>query len=155
MNKLKINSLADDSMIDTIDQSILEQLQKDARLSFAEVGRAINLSASAVRERILKMEDLGIIKKYSIEVDHQKLGFDLEAFILVKVFHGKLKSFLHAIPNIPEIQNAYRILGNQNVQLKVVLKNQLHLQRLIDTLMTFGDTNTMLILSDVSSTPSK
>lgn len=138
-------------MTDDVDKSILKELKKDARLSFAEVGRIIKLSPSAVRERILKMEDTGVIKKYSIEVDYPKLGYDLEAFILVKVFHGKLKQFLSLISSIPEIEKAYRITGNQNVHLKVVLKNQLHLQQLIDKLMSFGDTHTLLILSNVSS----
>ncbi|WP_075344613.1 Lrp/AsnC family transcriptional regulator [Tenacibaculum agarivorans] len=138
-------------MIDHIDNAILKELQKDARLSFAEVGRKIKLSPSAVRERILKMEDTGVIKKYGIEVDYPQLGYDLEAFILVKVFHGKLKLFLNVIPSIPEIEKAYRITGNQNIHLKVILKNQLHLQQLIDKLMPFGDTHTLLILSDVSS----
>ncbi|MCK8523484.1 AsnC family transcriptional regulator [Aquimarina sp. D1M17] len=141
-------------MIDDIDVSILKQLQKDARLSFAEVGRTIKLSASAVRERILKMEDTGVIKKYGIEIDHSKVGYDLEAFILVKVFHGKLKLLLSTIPSISEIEKAYRITGNQNIHLKVILKNQLHLQQLIDKLMPFGDTHTLLILSDVSSNDS-
>lgn len=138
-------------MVDDIDKSILKELQRDARLSFAEVGRIIKLSPSAVRERILKMEDTGVIKKYSIEVDYPQIGYDLEAFVLVKVFHGKLRLFLSTIPSITEIKKAYRITGNQNIHLKVVLKNQLHLQQLIDKLMPFGDTHTLLILSDVSS----
>ncbi|WP_442264805.1 Lrp/AsnC family transcriptional regulator [Tenacibaculum sp. ZS6-P6] len=136
-------------MIDNIDTQILKALEKDARLSFAEIGRLINLSASAARERILKMEDVGLIKKYTIEIDHSQLGYDLEVFILVKVFHGKLRSFLDAIPTITEIKKAHRITGNQNVHVKAMLKNQLHLQQLIDRLMLFGDTHTLLVLSDV------
>lgn len=136
-------------MIDNVDAQILKALEKDARLSFAEIGRLINLSASAARERILKMEDVGLIKKYTIEIDHSQLGYDLEVFILVKVFHGKLRSFLDAIPTIPEIKKAHRITGNQNVHVKAMLKNQLHLQQLIDQLMPFGDTHTLLVLSDV------
>ncbi len=136
-------------MIDDIDISILNELKNDARLSFAEIGRIINLSASATRERILKMEDIGVIKNYSIEIDHSQLGYDLEAFILVKVFHGKLKSFIETVPKLKEIKSAYRITGNQNIHLKVVLKNQLHLQQLIDKLMSYGDTHTLLILSGI------
>lgn len=138
-------------MIDDIDRSILRALKKDSRLSYAEIGRIIKLSPSAIRERILKMEDNGLIKKYSIEIDYPQMGYDLEAFILVKVFHGKLKPFLKIIPTIPEVKKAYRITGNQNIHLKVVLKNQLHLQGLIDQLMPFGDTHTLLILSEVST----
>ena len=151
MNNPKLLPLTSDSMIDDIDRSILRALKKDSRLSYAEIGRIIRLSPSAVRERILKMEDNGLIKKYSIEIDYPQMGYDLEAFILVKVFHGKLKPFLKTIPTIPEVKKAYRITGNQNIHLKVVLKNQLHLQGLIDQLMPFGDTQTLLILSEVST----
>jgi Lrp/AsnC family transcriptional regulator, leucine-responsive regulatory protein len=138
-------------MVDKIDIAILKELERDARLSYAEIGRIINLSASSVRERVLKMEETEIIKKYSIEVNQKMLGFDLEALILVKVFHGKLETFLNKIPEITEIQSAYRITGNHNVQLKVRLKNQLDLQNLIDKLMPFGDTQTLLILSEVTT----
>lgn len=138
-------------MISDIDICILKELEKDSRLSFAEIGRKIKLSSSAVRERVLKMEDIGLIKNFSIEVDYGQLGYDLEAFILVKVFHGKLKLFLDTIPQIPEIKAAHRIIGNQNVHLKVILKNQVHMQNLIDKLMPFGDTQTLLILSNVLS----
>lgn len=137
-------------MVDDLDKSILNVLKADARLSFAEIGRKIHLSASAVRERILKMEDTGLIKKYSIAIDYAQLGYDLEAIILVKVFHGKLQAFLKLVPTLSEIKKAYRITGNQNVHLKVVLKNQLHLQQLIDQLMPYGDTHTLLILSEVT-----
>lgn len=138
-------------MLDSKDKDILLELQKDSRLSFAEIGRKVSLSSSAVRDRILKMEDTGLIKKYSIELNQKCLGNDLEVFILVKVFHGKLKSFIKIVPQIPEIQHAYRVTGNQNILLKVILQNQVHLQNVIDNIMPYGDTETMLILSDISS----
>ena len=147
---MKINTIKLKSMFDKIDLKILDKLQVDSRLSFAEIGRMIQLSASAVRERVLKMEDSGLIKRYGIDINYQYLGYDLEAFILVKVFHGKLKSFLKYIPQLSEVKKAYRITGNENVHLQVVLKNQLHLQSLIDKIMPYGDTKTLLILSDVS-----
>jgi Lrp/AsnC family transcriptional regulator, leucine-responsive regulatory protein len=136
-------------MVDSIDVKILNELSKDSRVSYAEIGRSIQLSASAVRERILKLEETGVIKKYQIEINQKALGFDLEAIILIKVFHGKLPQFLSKIEQFPEIKSAYRITGNHNVHLNVLLKNQLELQNLIDRLMLYGDTQTLLILSKV------
>ena len=81
-------------MVDDLDKEILKTLIQDSRASYAELGRQINLSPAAVRDRVLKLEDLGIIKKYTIELNQKLLGNDLEVIILVKVFHGKLKSFL-------------------------------------------------------------
>lgn len=136
-------------MVDAIDKQLLYILKDNSRLSFAELGRKINLSPSAVRERIQKLEDAGIIKKYNIQIDNTKLGYDLEAFILIKVFPGQLKHVIEKITAFPEIQEAHRITGNQNLHLKVVVKNQLSLQKLLDQLMVFGDTNTFLILSEI------
>ncbi|MBQ4804653.1 Lrp/AsnC family transcriptional regulator [Aquimarina sp. MMG015] len=136
-------------MIDTIDKQLLDILKNNSRLSFADLGRTINLSPSSVRERVQKMEDLGVIQKYSIQIDNNKLGYDLEAFILLKVFPGQLAHILKVIKNFPEVKEAHRITGNQNIHLKVVVKNQTSLQELLDKLMIHGDTNTFLILSEV------
>ncbi|WP_046756665.1 Lrp/AsnC family transcriptional regulator [Kordia jejudonensis] len=136
-------------MVDDIDKAILNELKEDSRLSFAEIGRLVSLSPSAVRDRVLKMEDTGIIRKYSVELNQKLLGNDMEVIILVNVFHGKLVTFFDVIPQIPEIERAYRITGEQNVHLKLILKDQIHLQRIIDRIMPYGDTKTMLILSDV------
>lgn len=138
-----------DSMLDAIDERLLAILTEDARMSFADLGRAINLSPSAVRERLQRLDESGVIKKYQVAVDHKKLGYDIEAFILLKVFQGQLKQVIERVADFPEIKEAHRITGNQNLHLKVVVKNQLSLQKLLDQLMVFGDTNTFLVLSEV------
>lgn len=137
-------------MVDTIDLKLLELLKENSRLSFADLGRKIDLSPSAVRERIQKMEDSGVILKYGIQMDNRKLGYELEAFILLKVFPGQLKNVIAKLGDFPEIKEAHRITGEHNLHLKVLLKDQLDLQQLLDKLMVFGDTNTCLVLSEVS-----
>lgn len=141
--------MTNDFTIEAIDLEILSHLQLNSRESFAEIGRKVNLSPSATRERIIKLEDQGVIRKYCLELDYKLLGYDFEAFILVKVFHGNLKLLFSYVNSKPEIKEAYRITGNQNVHLKVFLKNQLHLQEIIDEIMKFGDTSTFLILSEL------
>lgn len=136
-------------MADGIDMQLLSILKENSRLSFADIGRKISLSPSAVRERIQKLEDTGIIKKYDIQLDNKKLGYELEAFVLLKVFPGLLKDVLKKIKDFPEVKEAHRITGNQNLHLRVILRNQIELQNLLDKLMLFGDTNTFLILSEV------
>ncbi len=136
-------------MIDSIDQKIIEVLQQNSRASFVEIGKKISLSASSVRERIQKLEELEIIKAYSLKLDHSKMGFGLEVFIMIKLFSGKLKSFIGAIDSFPEIKRASRITGSHNIHMKVVLKDQLHLQQFIDKLINYGEPTTHLILSDL------
>jgi Lrp/AsnC family leucine-responsive transcriptional regulator len=136
-------------MVDSIDEQLLSNLKDNSRLSFADLGRKIDLSPSAVRDRVQKLEDMGVIQKYSIQIDNRKIGYDLEAFILLKVFPGQLIPILKKIRDFQEVREAYRITGNQNIHLRVVVKNQLSLQKLLDQLMVFGDTNTFLVLSEV------
>lgn len=143
--------MGNESVADSVDLKILSELDKNSRESFASIARSVNLSPSAVRERVQKMEDNGTIKKYGVQLNYKLLGYDMEAFLLIKVFHGNLKRFLNVIDKLKEVKEAYRITGNQNVHLKVVLKDQLHLQNLIDDFMQYGDTSTFLILSEVSS----
>ncbi|AUC16853.1 ArsR family transcriptional regulator [Tenacibaculum sp. SZ-18] len=138
-------------MVDQIDQLILNTLNYNSRISFADIGRKINLSPSAVRERIQKLEDHDIIKNYTTEIDYSKVGYGIEAFIMLKLHTGKLKHFLTESTHFSEIKKAYRITGSQNIHMKVVLKNQLHLQEFIDQLIDYGDTTTHLILSEIKS----
>lgn len=136
-------------MVDALDIRIINELNRNSRQSFAKIGRLISLSASSVRERIQKLEDIGIIRNYTLKVDYDKLGFGLEVFIMLKLFSGKLKIFMIKIETWPEIKEAYRITGPQNIHMRVVLKDQLHLQQFIDKLIDYGDPTTHLILSEL------
>ena len=136
-------------MLDTYDLKIIELLRKNARASYAEIGRIIHLSPSSVRERVQSLLDTGFIKKFTIEIDQTQLGLRLEAYILIKLFSGKLKNFITIVHQFKEVENCYRITGNQNVLLKVILKDHKHLQNFLDIIMVYGDTTTYLILSEI------
>lgn len=136
-------------MVDTLDIKIINLLKLNSRSSYVDIGRNIGLTASSVRERIIRLEDTGVIKKYSIDIDQSKLGYNLEAFILMNLFSRKLKTFLAIVRDFEEIRECYRITGVQNLQLKVLLRDQAHLSELLDKLMDYGDTTTHLILSEV------
>ncbi|MBU3013077.1 Lrp/AsnC family transcriptional regulator [Polaribacter vadi] len=136
-------------MVDKIDTEIIKVLMKNSRQSFAEIGRIINLSPSSVRERIQKLQDIGVIKNYTLNIDNHKLGYGLEVFIMLKLFTGKLNIFMKDINTFPEIKESYRITGPYNIHMRVVLKNQLHLQQFIDKMINYGDPTTHLILSEL------
>ena len=136
-------------MVSAIDIQIINLLKANARASFAEIGREIALSPSSVRERVQKLEDLGVIKSYSVKLDQALLGNGLEVFILLKIFDGKLKYILSEINTFPEVQEVFRITGPYNIHVRVVLRDQLHLQQFIDKLITYGSPTTLLILSEI------
>jgi len=135
--------------LDYIHSKILNLLQKNARISNTEIAKQVGISSPAVAERIKKMEDVGIITSYLTKVDYNGLGYGLRALITVRAFMGRLKPFLNQVKTYKEVVNCYRITGNENIVMEVVFENQKHLERFIDELITYGETKTQIILSNV------
>lgn len=137
--------------IDLINWRILGCLQENARESFASIGRKVGLTSPAVAERVKKLEDLGVISGYKAILSHTLTGHQLKAVITLRAFMGKLKPFLEVVKNYDEVINCYRVTGNENIIMEVVLKDQFHLERFIDKLIQYGETTTHIILSEVVS----
>jgi Lrp/AsnC family leucine-responsive transcriptional regulator len=136
-------------IIDSLNVKILKCLQLNARLSNAEIGRQVGISSPAVSERIKKMEDVGIIEGYKTIVSPFEIGYQLKAIITLRAFMGKLKPFLEKVKTYDEVINCYRITGDENIVMEVVLKNQKHLEAFIDQLITYGESKTQIVLSRV------
>ncbi|WP_149304865.1 Lrp/AsnC family transcriptional regulator [Pareuzebyella sediminis] len=137
--------------IDELNWKILQCIQNNARETFAEIGRKVGLTPPAVAERIKKMEDMGIIEGYKAKVSHARAGYQLRAIITLRAFMGKLKPFLETVKSFDEVINCYRITGNENIIMEVILKDQFHLEGFIDKLIQYGETRTHIILSNVIS----
>ena len=135
--------------IDSLNWKILKCLQQNARMSNAEIGRRVGISSPAVSERIKKMEDGEIIQGYTTFVSPFEAGYQLKALITIRAFMGMLKPFLEKVKTYDEVVNCYRITGNENIVMEVVLKNQKHLESFIDQLITYGETKTQIVLSHV------
>jgi len=135
--------------IDSLNWKILNCLQKNARQSNSEIGRTVGISSPAVTERIKKMEDAGIIQGYQTSVSALEAGYQLKAIITLRAFMGMLKPFMEKVKSYDEVLNCYRITGNENFVMEVVLKNQKHLERFIDQLIVYGETKTQIVLSHV------
>lgn len=138
-------------LIDDLNWRILTALQRNARASYSAIGRTIGLTPPAVAERVKKMEDTGLIEGYIARVSHSKTGYQLKAIVTLKAFMGKLKPFLEFVKTLDEVINCYRITGNENIIMEVVLRDQFHLEKFIDMLIQYGETRTNIILSDVIS----
>ena len=135
--------------LDALNWKILHYLQENARQSNAEIGRRVGISSPAVSERIKKMEDLGIITGFKTVVSPFEVGYQLKAIITLRAFMGKLKPFLQIVKTYDEVLNCYRITGNENIVMEVILKNQIHLESFIDQLIKYGETKTQIVLSHV------
>ena len=136
-------------MLDGVNKKILQCLHENARQSNVQIGRQVGLSSPAVAERIKRLEDEGVIKGYQVMIDHNRVGSQLQAIITLRAFVGRLKPFLGKVKEFPEVLNCYRITGNENIVMEVVLDDQYHLERFIDQLINYGETRTHIVLSNV------
>ncbi|MBC5992055.1 Lrp/AsnC family transcriptional regulator [Pontibacter cellulosilyticus] len=140
--------------MDKLNWAILTVLQENSRLSFAEIGRQVGLSAPAVAERVQKLEDNGVIKGYGITLDLSKLGYTLQALVAFKAHAGKLPRFLELLQTMPEIRECYRVTGSECLMMKVAVKQAQDLELIINVFVEYGEPTTSVILSNpVSSKP--
>jgi Lrp/AsnC family leucine-responsive transcriptional regulator len=133
--------------LDDLNWNILKELSENARISSAEIGRRVGLSAPAVAERIQKLEEHGYIKGYNTNIDYDKIGLTIQAFVNFKSAKLNHKEKVKMIEDFPEVVEWHSVTGNTSMILKVVTSNSRQLEEVIERLMEFGETTTSLILS--------
>jgi Lrp/AsnC family leucine-responsive transcriptional regulator len=133
--------------LDGVDTVILEELQKDARLSVAELARRIHMSHSATAERIRRLEESGIISGYGAAVDPQKLGFAILAYLRLR-YPSSVYAPLHKlIAETPEIVEAHHVTGDDCFIMKVVATSMQHLERVSGRVGSLGSVTTSVVYS--------
>ncbi len=135
--------------MDKINQKILTTLQQNGRISFAELGKKVHLSAPAVAERVKKLEDVGVITGYSASVSFESLGYPIETMIQAKVFLGKEASFIKLAKSRSEIIECYNVTGDKAFLLKVIVPTMSKLDALLEEFSLISETTTMVVLSHV------
>lgn len=134
-------------MIDEIDWKILNELQENARITYAELGRRIGLTTPAVIERIRKLEDARIITGYRAEIDTAKVGLPITAFIRMSISGVDYSRIIEVAEKSDEVLECHRGTGGDSFILKVAVASVEHLQTIIDKLTPYGITTTSIVLS--------
>lgn len=134
---------------DEINSKILEILSGDGRASYSEIAKEIGLSAPAVKERMLKLQDQGIITGYTVTIDQKALGKGIGAFILVNVPYSQEKNFMRFVSETNDISSCHHLLGDSAFILQVQLETMESLEVLLNMCMLFGQTTTHMLLSKV------
>lgn len=134
-------------LLDPIAWRILEELQTDARLSMAELGRRVGMSAPAVAERVRKLEDAKIISAYRAEVRPRRVGRPLLAFVRITAA-GDVKAGVEAmVQKTPEILEAHRGTGSDCFIIKLAVRDITHLELVMDRFTRFGQLTTSIVMS--------
>jgi Lrp/AsnC family leucine-responsive transcriptional regulator len=134
-------------LLDDVGMKLLSILQKDARISFAELGRQIGLSPAATAERMRRMEDAGIIRGYRVDIAREALGFGVLAVIRLSCDGPKYRPFLKAVKTMDRIAECHHVAGGDAFILKVVAASVEELERLVEKLLDFGVPTTSVVFS--------
>lgn len=133
--------------LDQTDWAILRELQADARISYAELGRRVGLSSPAVQERVRRLESAGVIKGYHADIDPEAVGLTVMAFVRVRQINGKHRQIMiELVQNTPEIINCYDVTGDDWFLMEVVAKSTRHLEDVLLKFLPYGQTITGIVM---------
>ena len=133
--------------LDDANLRLLTELQQDARLSFAELGRRVGLSSPAVAERLARLEEDGVIQGYHAEIDPRALGLTLGVVIRIRPAPRELHKVAELAQRTPEIVECQRITGEDCYFMKAHVRDVEHLEELIDQFAVYGQTTTSIVQS--------
>jgi Lrp/AsnC family leucine-responsive transcriptional regulator len=133
--------------LDDANLRLIAELQADARLSLAELGRRVGLSSPAVAERLARLEETGVITGYRAEVDPRALGWALAVIIRIRPAPRELHKVAELAQRTPEIVECHRVTGEDCYIMKAHVRQVEDLEELIDRFAVYGQTTTSLVHS--------
>ena len=133
--------------LDVTDHRLLAELQADARLSLAELGRRVGLSSPAVADRLRRLESDGVIVDHRTEVSPEALGLALTSIIRVRPSPRQLHKVADLARSTPEVVECHRITGEDCFFIKAHVRDVHHLEDLIDRFTPYGQTTTSIVQS--------
>lgn len=138
---------ADEGSLDLTNLRLLRELQDDARLTIAELGRRVGLSSPAVSERLQRLEQQGVIRGYRAEIEPRALGLALTTIIRVRPAPGQLQNVAGLAERTPEVVECHRITGEDCYFIQAHVRDIEHLEELIDHFVALGQTTTSIMQS--------
>jgi Lrp/AsnC family transcriptional regulator, leucine-responsive regulatory protein len=147
VNQRQNGRLTEGGLLDATNLRLLEELQQDARLSLAELGRRVGLSSPAVADRLSRLEDDGVITAYRAEVDPRKLGYSLGVVIRIRPAPRQLSEVAQLARDTPEIVECHRVTGDDCYVMTAHVRDVEHLEEVIDQFAAYGQTTTSIMQS--------
>ena len=134
-------------LLDDVNRLVIAELQRDARLTLAELGRRVGLSPPAVAERLQRLEQAGVITGYRAEVDPRAVGLSLSAIIRVRPSPGQIENVAERARDTPEVVECHRVTGDDCYVMRAHLRDVMHLEEVIDRFTVLGQTTTSIMQS--------
>lgn len=136
-----------ESLRDRRNVQLLKLLGDDPRMSISELARRIKMSAPAVRERVQRLLEVGVIKGYRLEMDPAALGYPVAAYVRIRPSPGTLPKIAALAKRLPQVTECYRITGEDCFLIKIHFDKLDNLDRILDQFLAFGQTTTSLVQS--------
>jgi Lrp/AsnC family leucine-responsive transcriptional regulator len=141
--------MADDSPVrlDEVDWRILGALQRDGRMSYADLAREVAMSPSALTERVRRLEESGVITGYRASIDLGRVGLPILAWVRLRYPSGNYGPFERVLNGTPEVLEAHHVTGEDCFLLKVAARSMLHLESVSGRLAALGAITTSVVYS--------
>jgi Lrp/AsnC family transcriptional regulator, leucine-responsive regulatory protein len=140
-------STAEDGLLDPTNLRLIEELQQDARMSLAELGRRVGLSSPAVSDRIRRLEQEGVITGYRAEVNPRRLGYSLGVHIRIRPAPRQLVEVAELARTTPEVVECHRVTGDDCYVMIAYVRDVEHLEAVIDQFAAYGQTTSSIMQS--------
>ncbi|CAB3718759.1 HTH-type transcriptional regulator lrpC [Achromobacter denitrificans] len=135
----------ENQVLDGIDRRLVEMLSANARTTTADLARQVGMSAPSVADRLRRLEESGVIRAYTLNVDPVALGYSLEAIVRIRPLPGQLRHVEGLIQEIPEFVECDKVTGDDCFIARVVLRSISHLDGILERVTEFAETNTAIV----------
>lgn len=136
--------------VDDIDHSLLRMLRADGRRTYSDMASRVGLSVAAVKRRVDRLREIGVITGFTVQVDHAKLGWGIEAFTELRYLGtAGPREILAGISTMPEVQAVFTIAGDPDALVWLRARDIAHVQEVIDRLRRGGTvtgTKTLMVI---------
>jgi Lrp/AsnC family transcriptional regulator for asnA, asnC and gidA len=140
------------SDIDNIDLKIISLLNEDAKTPYTEIAKKVFVSSGTVHVRMKKLEDMGIVKSATLNIDFSKLGYDISAFLGIYLEKSSLyDNVIEKLKSIPEVISAYYTTGNYSIFAKIICRDTNHLRLVLNSIQKvegIDRTETLIVLEE-------
>jgi Lrp/AsnC family leucine-responsive transcriptional regulator len=134
-------------LLDARNVDLLRLLAATPRMTISELARRVGMSAPAVRERIQRLEEAGVIQGYRLELDPGALGYPLTAFVRVRPMPGQLPKLIEVARQMAQVSECHRVTGEDCIIVKIHTEGLESLDPVLDRFLAYGQTTTSIVQS--------
>ena len=144
-------------VLDQVDRDILRLLRENARRPLREIAAAVDLTVAPVQRRIARLEKVGVIERYTVQVNHGRIATGIEAVVELRFQgHQNLVRIMDFVADIPEVEEILTLAGDPDALLRIRVEGVEHLRRVVNRMRSDGPaiaTRTLVVLDEWTRSP--